>query len=125
MSMYRIFAFADALKISEKQIDTLEKQLEASEEARRDAEVKAMKVEELEAKLDAAEKARDDAKAKAASFEERIAHIDDRETSLMSRIKKLSAKFCGKSNNRRYLAVRYACCILLLTCFIAYGQRRN
>ena len=88
------------MRISEKQIDTLEKQLEASEEARQDAEAKAKKVEELEAKLDAAEKARDDAKAKAASFEERIARIDDRETSLMSRIKKLSARFCGKSNNR-------------------------
>ena len=97
MSMFRIFVFADALKISEKQIDTLEQQLEASERARRDAEAEAKKVDELKAKLEAAEKACDDAKAKAASFEERIARIDERETSLVSRIKALSNKFYGWS----------------------------
>ena len=87
ISSYRLlccnFLFPGALRIAQEHAKELEKKLEASEKARKDAEAKAASAEDLQIRLNAAESALND----------RDEQIAQREADITARLDKQSDRF--------------------------------
>ena len=77
--------FSDSFRISQEHGKQLEEKLNASERARKEAEIKLRDAEGLQAKLDAAEKALKEAQDKVAAMKDRIDQVDAREAELIKR----------------------------------------